>query len=118
MRYAAKVDKNQHEIVAALREINCNVLPLHAVGGGVPDLLWHAKNKKTQLHFIGLIEVKCADGKAQNKYRDERCLTPRQKEFHRKWGGFGVVIDIVWDSNEAVAAVTSRTGGNHEKMEY
>lgn len=102
MRYAAKVDKNQAEIVAALREYGCDVLPLHAVGGGVPDLLWHCRD------VYGLIEVKCVDGKAQNKYRDERCLTAKQKEWHAHWGG---QIAIVWDSNEAILAVSERLRG-------
>lgn len=109
MRYAAKVDKNQPEIVAALRQYGCDVEPLHGVGGGVPDLLWHMRG------VYGLIEVKCMDGKAQNKYRDERCLTPKQKEWHRKWRGH---VDIVWDSNEAILAVSERLRGINENQEH
>ena len=39
MRRAAKVDANQVAIVAALRKIGANVLHLHQLGKGVPDLL-------------------------------------------------------------------------------
>ena len=36
---AAKVDKNQTEIVEAFRKLGFSVQHLHTVGGGVPDLL-------------------------------------------------------------------------------
>ncbi len=39
MRRAANVDRNQPEIVAALRAAGATVEYLHAVGGGCPDLL-------------------------------------------------------------------------------
>lgn len=39
MRRKARVDANQAEIVAALREIGASVLLLHTVGGGCPDLM-------------------------------------------------------------------------------
>ena len=39
MRIDARVDRNQSEIVAALRAAGCAVLDLHRVGSGCPDLL-------------------------------------------------------------------------------
>ena len=39
MRRAGKIDANQPEIVAALRDAGCSVLSLAQLGGGVPDLL-------------------------------------------------------------------------------
>jgi len=39
MRRAARIDANQPAIIAALRSIGATVQPLHAVGGGCPDLL-------------------------------------------------------------------------------
>lgn len=39
MRRAAKIDRNQPEIVAALRRIGAHVQPLHVIGQGCPDLL-------------------------------------------------------------------------------
>jgi hypothetical protein len=39
MRYAARIDENQPDIVKALRAIGAAVTPLHRVGHGVSDLL-------------------------------------------------------------------------------
>ena len=39
MRYAAKVDGNQAEIVQALRDVGAVVTCIHRHGHGVPDLL-------------------------------------------------------------------------------
>jgi hypothetical protein len=39
MRRAAKVDRNQPEIVSALRKVGADVVSLAAVGDGIPDLL-------------------------------------------------------------------------------
>jgi hypothetical protein len=73
---AAKVDRNQAEIVAALRGIGATVQPLHAVGKGCPDLL---------VGFRGanyLLEIK--DWKASNTHRK---LNPLQEEWHGGWKG-------------------------------
>lgn len=52
MRRAAKVDANQAEVVAALRQAGAGVTLLHQVGGGCPDLL-------VGIHGCwGVIEVK------------------------------------------------------------
>lgn len=53
MRYAARVDGNQEDIVKALRKIGATVTLLHRLGGGVPDLLvsfrqrWYVMECKT-----------------------------------------------------------------------
>ena len=102
MRRAAKVDKNQPEIVKALRELGVSVVPLHAVGSGCPDLLWGWRNK------IGLIEVKDETGRSTAKYRDlAKCLTKDQHRFHFEFQG---PIDVVCNSDEAIAAVMQRAG--------
>lgn len=77
MRRAARVDRNQSEIVKALRERGATVQPLHGVHDGVPDLLvgWRGRNY--------LIEVK--DG-------SKGSLTPKQVEWHDVWGGQVVTI--------------------------
>lgn len=98
-RYAAKVDKNQGEIVTALVDEGCAVLPLHAVGGGVPDLLWWKG-------IYGLIEVKDVTGKPKGYRHAKNALTPKQVEFHASWAG---PIDICWTPEEAVEAVRRRT---------
>ena len=98
-KYARKVDKNQGEIVTALSDIGVSVFPMHGVGGGFPDLLWFYRS------VYGLMEVKCEEGRDSAKYRDERCLTPAQKDFHASWPG---PIDIVWTADEAREAVMRR----------
>lgn len=92
MRRAAKVDRNQPEIVAALRKVGADVFSLAAVGDGIPDLL---------VGFRGvtvLMEVK--DG---SKPPSARQLTPDQIEWHAAWrGGRCVVVSSV---SEALAAI-------------
>ena len=85
---AAKVDRNQPEIVAALRAIGATVQPLHTVGRGVPDLLvgWRGANL--------LLEVKDGAGKG---------LTPDQVEWHCQWRG---QVCIVRSVDDALAVLT------------
>src|SRR5512146_999648 len=97
MRRAAKVDANQAEIIAALREAGVSVLPLSAFGEGLPDLLVGING----VNF--LLEVKSRRG----------TLTPSQQAFFRGWRGQAV---IVRSSEEALAAVGRGIGrsGNVE----
>ena len=74
MRYAARVDANQIQVVSALRAAGAKVQDLSAVGKGVPDLLC-----KYQGSFY-LIEVK--DGQ---KPPSARKLTPDQVKWHEEW---------------------------------
>jgi len=85
MRQAAKTDRNQTEIVDALRKFGATVQSLAAVGKGTPDLL---------VGFEGetyLMEVK--DGK---KPPSGRKLTPDQEVWHGNWtgGSLEVVNDV------------------------
>jgi Holliday junction resolvase len=77
---AAKVDRNQTEIVQALRDYGAFVVSLATVGKGVPDLLVGFKR-----HTI-LMEIKFGNNK----------LTEDQIVFHGKWTGgiLAVVSDI------------------------
>lgn len=95
MRRAAKVDRNQPEIVATLRRLGFSVQPLHAVGGGVPDLLC-ARRGATHL-----IEVK--DGE---KPPSARKLTPDQVEWHAGWNAPVAVINSVEEAVEWAAGLT------------
>ena len=91
-RYAAKVDDNQDEIVAALRGVGASVLLLHRVGEGCPDTL---------VGFRGddfLIEIK--DG---NKIPSARKLTKHQVKFHAEWRGSPV--HVVKNVDEALAVL-------------
>ena len=91
MRRAARTDQNQAAIVAALRQVGCSVLPLHAVGKGCPDLLvaWGED--------CLLIEVKDGD-----KPPSARKLTPDQIDFHASWRGRIAVVCNVREALEAV----------------
>jgi len=89
---ARKVDRNQAEIVEALRAVGARVEPLHAVGGGVTDLLVLFRGE------LSLLEVK--DGA---KPPSARRLTPDQVEWHRRWACKG--LHIVSTVNEALIAI-------------
>lgn len=76
MRRAAKTDRNQAQIIAALRKAGATVQPLHAVGQGCPDILCGFKGRNW------LLEIK--DG---SKPPSKRKLTPDQVEWHAGWKG-------------------------------
>jgi hypothetical protein len=98
MRRAAKVDRNQGEIVTALRGIGATVQPLHAVGQGCPDLLvgWRGINL--------LFEIK--DWKQPPS---KRVLTDDQVEWHGGWKGQVVKVETV-DAALAVLGVLELRG--------
>jgi hypothetical protein len=80
-RRAAKTDRNQSEIVSALRRAGASVVPLHAVGMGCPDLL---------VGFRGtnhLMEVKDGDLPPS-----ARALTSWQDQWHHTWEGQACVV--------------------------
>ena len=81
MRRDAKTDRNQQEIVSALRAIGALVQPLHQVGQGVPDLLVGIGGR--------LILIECKDGK---RPPSERRLTPEQQRWHSAWSGYQVYV--------------------------
>lgn len=87
MRRSARVDANQAEIVAALRNIGATVQPLHAVGQGCPDLLVGYR----QRNF--LFEVK--NGK---KPPSARKLTPDEKDWISGWRGPVVVVTSAFEA--------------------
>lgn len=91
MRRAAKVDRNQPEIVEALRQLGCSVQPLHSVGHGCPDLAvgWQGKT-----YFL---EVK--DGLRQPS---DRKLTDAQVEWHRDWRGHVATVNSVKEALDAI----------------
>jgi hypothetical protein len=72
MAYAKKVDKNQADVVKALRDYGADVFLLHMVGGGIPDLLVCYEEQTI------LMEVK--DG-------CEKKLTPQQITLFANWKG-------------------------------
>lgn len=76
MRWAAKVDENQKEVVEALRKAGRAVLPLHQVGQGCPDLLVSSSEE------MWLVEVKSEKGR----------LTPAQVKFIEEWTGKEILV--------------------------
>lgn len=94
MRRAAKVDDNQASIVDALRRVGCSVDPLHAVGGGTPDLLVG----RAGVNY--LLEVK--DG---SKPPSKQKLTPQQQEWHQGWRGQKAVVNCVDSALREVGAL-------------
>lgn len=82
-RRAAKTDRNQKPIVAALRAAGWVVRPLHMVGDGWPDLA-------VAKHGLNVL-VECKMPKEK--------LTPDEAEFWETWPGPKV---IVYDEQDAV----------------
>lgn len=95
MRRAARIDRNQPEIVKALRQCGAHVTSLAAVGDGVPDLLVGFQGRTV------LVEVK--DG---SRPPSERQLTDEQIEWHAAWSGGRCVV--VGSVGEALAAIGVR----------
>lgn len=94
MRRAARTDRNQADIVFALRGVGATVQPLHAVGQGCPDLL---VGYQGQNH---LLEVK--DG---TKPPSARKLTERQIEWRQAWRGNCCVVK---NEEEALTVIGAR----------
>jgi hypothetical protein len=95
-KYAAKVDINQAEIVAAFRKLGMLVHPTHAAGAGFPDLVLGCNGR------VYLVEVK--NGAAPIS---DRRLTPAQVRFHAVWAGYVTIIENV----EQAAALVSKIKG-------
>ena len=93
-RYSAKVDRNQAEIVDALRKAGATVTPLHTVGAGCPDLLVGYRGKNW------LIEVK--DWKAA---KSDRELNEKQKDWHAGWKGQVAKVEDVDAALAVIGAV-------------
>ena len=99
MKYAARIDANQPQIVAALRKLGATVLHLHTIGKGAPDILIGYRGKNA------LAELK--DG---TKPPSARQLTDDEKRFHAEWRGQVAIIESV---DEAIAFMAN---ANWEEM--
>jgi hypothetical protein len=86
MRRAANIDRNQTEIVSALRKCGVEVQALNAVGSGCPDLLCGFRGKNV------LLEIKS----------DNDQLNKMQTDWHSTWPG---QVATVWNFTEAMDAV-------------
>lgn len=85
MRRAAKVDRNQAEVVSALRKAGASVTSLAAVGNGVPDLLVGHRGMTL------LLEVKDSQRPPSGQV-----LTEDQQRWHQEWRGgpLAIVNDV------------------------
>lgn len=91
---ARRVDANQAEIVAALREVGCTVLDMSRLGGGAPDLA---------VGYGGLtILCEVKDGA---KPPSARKLTPAEQEWQATWTGGCRLIESVEDALETAATL-------------
>lgn len=88
MRWAARTDSNQSEIVQALRKAGRTVKSLHRVGQDVPDLLVGYNG----LNF--LLEIKIEGGK----------LSEGQQQFADEWRGDVRVVRSPLEAIEATQA--------------
>lgn len=89
MRYDAKADANQPEIVEALRAAGYTVQHLHTVGQGVPDLLVSKHGS------MWLLEVKTPKGR----------LTKCEKEWIETWDAPVYIVRSPEDALEVVGAI-------------
>jgi hypothetical protein len=81
MRTRARVDLTQLEIVQALRKCGAQVLHLHTIGKGCPDILIRLPNG--ELH---LCEIKNGNRKWK--------LEPEQVKFHSEWGPIAILDSV------------------------
>ena len=99
---AAAVDRNQAEIVKALRKSGCRVYVCSSFGKGFPDLLVGLPDRT-----LAYVEIK--DG---SKPPSARKLTPDQVKFHAEW--YGWPLFVVTSVDEALGLVQeSRLSTNH-----
>jgi len=91
MRRAARVDRNQKEIVDALRKIGCSVACTHTIGQGFPDIVVGAHGQNF------LVEIK--DGLLSPSKKE---LTPDEEKFHSLWRGQISIIESVHQALELV----------------
>ena len=93
MRRAARVDENQAEIVAALREIpGVTVRSLAAVGDGFPDI---SVGYRTVNYFFEI--------KNPSKPKRDRRLKPKQKKFREEWTGQVHIAETIKDIIDVIA---------------
>jgi hypothetical protein len=91
MAFAKKVDKNQKDVVKALRSMGATVVDLSAVGKGMTDLI---------VGFDGqtiLLEVK--DG-------PDKKFTPQQIKFFATWtGGMLARVNSVQEAEDLLQSI-------------
>ena len=86
--HQGRVDVNQAEIVAALRQVpGVTILHLSAVGRGCPDICVGRKGVNT------LLEIKAPGGPRGG--RSHQALTDPEREWHRSWRGQAAIVTSI-----------------------
>ncbi len=88
MAYSKRVDRNQPEIVAALRAVGATVQHLHTVGAGCPDILVGFRGVNV------LLELK--DGE---RVPSEKKLSEDEALWHKFWFG---QVDVAENAEQAI----------------
>ncbi len=100
MRVRAKVDRNQPEIVAALRKAGAVVHSTAQLGGGFPDVFCNFRGR------IFGFEIKDPTQKPS-----DRKLTPHEQAFHDNWNRSGQTIYVIETAEQALDIMVERTRG-------
>jgi hypothetical protein len=95
-KYGCKADKNQPEIVEAIRKLGGTVLHLHTLGHGAPDIC---------IGYGGLSLL--AEIKDGGRPLSAQKLTKDEQEWHSKWTGGCYLIRNVEDAAKAVNTLKS-----------
>jgi hypothetical protein len=111
MSFRKRVDRNQPEIVDALRQAGASVGHTHTVGQGFPDIVvgvpgltlvgdFNAKRVKQLLHAInGLTIIEGAtllmELKDGSQSASKQKLTKDEVEFHDNWKGQLAIVNSV-----------------------
>lgn len=101
-RRARKKDGNHSALVRALRQVGATVEELHAVGGGVPDLLVGYRGANH------LLEVKNPDtryGQGRKSGARTAATHEAQADWHQNWRGRVVTVRTVEEALVAIGAV-------------
>ena len=96
MRRAARVDKNQKQIVQEIRAAGYTVQHLHMVGEGCPDILVGGHG----VNF--LFEIK-----DPSQPPSKRKLTPDEMEWHLNWNG---QVEVIKTAHEALEIIKALSG--------
>lgn len=107
-RYAARVDDNQAEIVASLREIlgRRRVIVTSRVGAGFPDIIVLSEYRDPRGDRVPvLIELK--DGE---KPQSKQSLTPAEVRWHDDWTDAGGAVFVCNSLEQCLQAIGWRGG--------
>lgn len=87
-RLAARTDRNQAEIVAALRQAGATVQHLHTLGRGCPDILVGYRGANY------LMEIKAPGGR----------VTPDEAAWLQAWRGRAAIVASAQQALEEIGA--------------